>query len=224
MTEQFTLIEDFVQPKKPCSLLNLKRFWLTLPTGGHESPDIIKDLTDFEHNQLFYIEGDHVCFQCPPDGVTTKGSHYPRTELRELDDQRKQAKWSTAQGTHTLALTCSVEKLTQIKSEAVICQIHRGSDDLVEIGIRRAKKGYQIVAFHDNQVYGVLIPKYQLGKRINLKLIVANDILTIEVSGQVKMTYRLETTEGCFFKAGLYFSMVDRAVSIFKAISVCLAC
>ncbi|WP_407692222.1 polysaccharide lyase family 7 protein [Pseudonocardia xinjiangensis] len=54
--------------------------------------------------------GDGVVFIANAGGVTTSGSSCPRSELREMDGDRK-AGWSNRAGTHTLSVRQAVTRL-----------------------------------------------------------------------------------------------------------------
>ena len=98
----------------PADVLDLSSWLLTMPIDSDRagSPDEIKqpELAAFQSSQFFYVNGSAddskrtVVFRAPCGGSTTKGSRYPRCELREMTDSgRTRASWSTAdQIAHTM--------------------------------------------------------------------------------------------------------------------------
>jgi len=74
-------------------------------------------------------------FQVPADGATTRGSHYPRSELRELTASGDEASWTTSKG-GTMSATLAVNQLataTTGTSRIVIGQIHGPDDELCRL-------------------------------------------------------------------------------------------
>src|SRR5690606_10716307 len=73
---------------KPSELLDLSSWKLQLPTGEDESPDEVTqpDLGGFAADPWFVSNEacDGVRFRAAVNGVTTSGSDYPRSELREM--------------------------------------------------------------------------------------------------------------------------------------------
>ncbi|HEY0616101.1 MAG TPA: polysaccharide lyase family 7 protein, partial [Kribbella sp.] len=89
----------------PAGVLELTNWKLTLPTGSEGKPAEVKqpELADYAKDPYFVVEGKGVRFRAPVDGVTTSGSSYPRSELREMtNDGQEKADWSSTSGTHTL--------------------------------------------------------------------------------------------------------------------------
>ncbi|HEX4250847.1 MAG TPA: polysaccharide lyase family 7 protein, partial [Pseudonocardia sp.] len=84
----------------PAQLLDLKAWKLTLPTGSAGSPKEITQpaLATFSSSPWFQPTSDcaAVVFRSAVDGVTTKGSSYPRSELREMGDGGSAAGWSSS--------------------------------------------------------------------------------------------------------------------------------
>jgi hypothetical protein len=83
--------------KSPGELIDTNEWYLTLPTGEEGSPDTVEGsrLATY-HSKFFDLTGkrDGIVFHAGADGVTTKNSHYPRSELREMNGTEK-ASWST---------------------------------------------------------------------------------------------------------------------------------
>jgi Ca2+-binding RTX toxin-like protein len=110
----------------PSGNFNLTTWNLTLPTGTPGSPDIISTTTlDSGYtSQYFYTGSDgDMTFWCPVTGVTTSGSSFPRTELRETKADGTLYNWNVLDGTATLSATLAVNQVPS--TGIIVCgQIH----------------------------------------------------------------------------------------------------
>ena len=83
---------DTAAARVPGDLIDLADWYLTLPTGKQGDPDTVEnpELATFT-NEFFTLDdtGEAVVFSARGDGVTTKNSHYPRSELREMNGSQK---------------------------------------------------------------------------------------------------------------------------------------
>jgi hypothetical protein len=73
----------------PQTQFDLTGFNLQLPIPKNNSITIIKgpEIAQFSSPNFYYSKEDKsIRFYCSSDGMATKGSHYPRTELRQADD------------------------------------------------------------------------------------------------------------------------------------------
>jgi hypothetical protein len=122
----------------PSSIINLANWKLTLPTGKKGSPaEITQPKLDTYSGAHFYVDGANVIFTAPTNGVTTSGSLYPRSELREMKaGGKKLAAWSNKRTTRTLDVAATFLELPSGKREVVACQIHGGSDDITKLILR----------------------------------------------------------------------------------------
>jgi hypothetical protein len=122
----------------PGDLIDLADWYLTLPTGKPGDPDTVEnpDLEKFT-NAFFTLNDarDGVVFSAHGDGVTTKNSHYPRSELREMNGREKAA-WSNTRGRHTLNVCEAITQVPSAKPEVVAAQIHDDKDDVLQIRLR----------------------------------------------------------------------------------------
>ena len=98
-------------------------------------------------------------FSAPGDGVTTKNSQYPRSELREMNGSEKAA-WSNTTGTHSLDVCEAITQFPSGKPEVVGAQIHDAADDVLEIRLEGQKLAVQ---FDDGKSEQVLDPAYTVG-------------------------------------------------------------
>ena len=125
----------------PGDLIDLADWYLTLPTGKPGDPDTVEnpDLEKFT-NAFFTLNDarDGVVFSAHGDGVTTKNSHYPRSELREMNGSAKAA-WSNTSGRHTLDVCEAITQVPSAKPEVVGAQIHDDNDDVLQIRLEGQK-------------------------------------------------------------------------------------
>ena len=191
----------------PASVLDLTHWKLTLPieTDLPGRPDEIQqpELASFEHPLHFFVNdaGDGVVFRAQCGGDTTRGSDYPRCELREMTaegDQR--AAWATDDGTiHTLTATLAVTQTPRVKPHVVCAQIHGGRDDLLKIRVERRK----LMIERDGHQDLIIADDYTLGTPFDLKIEAGDGTVRVWHDGDLKLTWKLSQA-GCYFKAGCY--------------------
>ncbi|MDQ3576994.1 MAG: polysaccharide lyase family 7 protein [Actinomycetota bacterium] len=188
----------------PSQILNLTNWKVTLPIGESESPKEVKQptLATYAISPWFKVTStcDGVQFRAPVNGVTTSGSSYPRSELREMKNNgADNASWSSGFGTHTLILSQSIKNLPAVKPHVVAGQIHDGQDD---VSVFRLEGGKLYVTNGDNSHHKLVTSSYVLGTKFEAKFVVSG--------GQIKAYYNgvLQTTItksfSGYFKAGAY--------------------
>ena len=197
-----------VQPEQrgtasmPGQLIDTNDWYLTLPTGQQGSPDTIDgpQLATF-HNKFFALNGQRngIVFSAGADGVTTKNSHYPRSELREMNGAEK-ASWSNTSGTHVIDVREAFTKLPEAKPEVVGVQIHDAEDDVMQI---RLEGKTLMVQSNDGKTETVLDPDYQLGTPFDTKIIAADGKVDVLYNGQKKASLPLSGS-GWYWKVGAY--------------------
>jgi hypothetical protein len=190
----------------PAQVLNLTNWKQTLPTGSSKSPKEILQtlLSSFSLAPFFQANTDcnAVVFRAPVNGVTTSGSGYPRSELREMKNNgADQASWSTTSGTHTMFIDQAITAVPKTKKHVVAGQIHDASDDVIVIRLEYPKLFVDI-----NGTTGpTLDANYTLGKRFTVKFEAANGKIKIYYNGNQTPVYTLsKSTSGNYFKAGAY--------------------
>lgn len=102
----------------PSDVFDLTKWKITLPIGSPGSPTEVINLVGFSDQYFFLdnVDGSpfSMVFQTPVTGVTTGGSSFPRTELREMaDSSGTEAAWHVSDGTATLTTDLAV---TQVPS------------------------------------------------------------------------------------------------------------
>lgn len=193
-------------PTYPSQVLNLTNWKLTLPTGPVESPTEITQpsLNSFKQNTFFAVsaDGTGVRFRAPVNGVTTSGSGYPRSELREMLNQgQTKASWSSTSGVHTMIIDEAITAVPFQKKHVVAGQIHDANDDVIVIRLELPKLFVDI-----NGATGPTLDNaYTLGKRFKVKFESSGGQIRIYYNDSPSPAYTLtQNVSGCYFKAGVY--------------------
>lgn len=180
--------------------MDLKNWKLTLDIEDPKTKEVMEIpppcLSTFEHPH-FSRTGESIKFTANCGGRTTKGTKYPRSELREMKDG-KLASWSIGEGVHEMKWICSVGHLPKIKSQVVVGQIHDDKDDVIEI---RHSDGF-VEVIHDEKHYGKLIPHYRLGDKYSASITAKNGVIAI-FSGNTTILIKSKA-KNCYFKMGAY--------------------
>jgi hypothetical protein len=188
----------------PTQVLNLSNWKLQLPIGQEEKPDEIKQpaLATYKNDQYFTVVNGAVRFRAPVNGVTTSGSNYPRSELREMTNNGSvNAAWSPTSGTHTMTIDQAITAVPQTKKHVVAGQIHDGSDDVIVIRLENTKLFVDIGGTDGP----TLDANYTLGKRFTVKFEVKNGKTNIYYNGATSPVYTMNSSyTSAYFKAGAY--------------------
>lgn len=186
----------------PGQVLDLTNWNLTLPTGSPGEPDTVEQPALATYSSPFFqVDAGGVVFTSDAGGVTTKGSTYPRSELREKNGAAL-AKWSNRRGTHTLEVRQAVTALPPAKPEVVTAQIHNADDDVIEIRLEDNRLIAQYGTDDEKDEF-VLDPAYVLGTPYDLRITAA--------AGRVDVFYNGAHSGGAalagddwYFKTGSY--------------------
>lgn len=190
----------------PADILNLTDWKETLPTGSTGSPTEIKQpaLATYTNDPYFKVNAtcDGVIFRAPTDGVTTSGSTYPRSELREMTGGgTANAAWTNTSGKHTMFIDQAIMAVPQVKKHVVVGQIHDGSSDVIVIRLEFPKLFVDIGGTQG----AVLDANYTLGKRFTVQFVAENGKVDIYYNGSTTSSYTLnQSFTGAYFKAGAY--------------------
>lgn len=197
------------RPTRPAAVLDLDRWKLTLPveTAHAGSPDEIRqpELATFALAPYFAVNeaGDGVRFRAPCGGATTRGSGYPRAELREMSaDGAAEAAWATETGRHTLLVRQAITHLPRAKPHVVAGQVHDADDDVIMIRL----EGEHLFVEGDGKELGDLDPQYVLGTVFTVQVVVAAGSIQVYYNDLAtpKVTLPNVRQSGCYFKAGCY--------------------
>ena len=187
---------------RPSQLLDLRNWYLTLPTGSAGHPDTVRqpDLDGYS-SRFFQVDprGDGVVFTADAGGVTTKNSTYPRSELREMNGA-EMASWSNRAGTHTLSVRQAVTELPTAKPELVTAQIHDAESDVMEV---RLEDKRLIAQYADGEKEFVVDPDYTLGTPYDLQLVATDGRIDVLYNGRPAGSIPQSGT-GWYFKTGSY--------------------
>jgi hypothetical protein len=186
----------------PGQVLDLANWNLTLPTGSPGRPDTVEQPALATYSSPFFqVDAGGVVFTSDAGGVTTKGSTYPRSELREKNGTAL-AEWSNRRGTHTLEVRQAVTALPPVKPEVVTAQIHDAEDDVIEIRLEDNRLIAQYGSGDEKDEF-VLDPAYVLGTPYDLRIAAA--------AGRVDVFYNGAHAGGAalagddwYFKTGSY--------------------
>jgi poly(beta-D-mannuronate) lyase len=193
----------------PSEVLDLSNWYLTLPTGQERDPDDVyqPDLTTYVGSYFRLNDTrDGVVFTANAGGVTTPGSSYPRSELREMSGANK-ASWSNVQGTHTLEVRQAVTRLPQVKPHVVTAQIHDAEDDVMLVRLEGERL---MVEYHNGDGEVVIDPAYRLGTPYDLRIVAADSHVEVYYNGELKADIPVSGS-GWYFKSGSYVqSNLDR--------------
>jgi hypothetical protein len=186
--------------------IDLTNWKLQLPlanTGGRPG---VQQITDPEpaasaKSPYFFTDncGQGLTFRTPINGAHTAGSHYPRSELREVTDDGAEASWSSTVGTHTFTETIAFKELPKGKPDVVGAQIHNAAEDISLLVLR----GTQLFVTNGDTVVKLVTDDYQLGTKIQMKWVVSGGVTKAYVDGVQQLSFNRAYT-GAFFKAGAY--------------------
>ena len=187
----------------PSEIIDLTNWKQTLPIGREKHPTEIKqpELKKFLLKPWFFTDGDAVVFRAAVNGVTTGGSSYPRSELREMTNEgRDMAAWSSISGRHTMEIEQAITHLPKKKQHIVAGQIHGAKDDVFAIRL----EGKKLHIDQDGDNVFELDKNYELGRKFNIKFVIEDGIIQVYYNG--KLVYRSDEMKfsGAYFKAGAY--------------------
>jgi alginate lyase len=183
-------------------VLDLVNWKLTLPTGPKGRPDEIHppQLLSFSDDWFRLNDTrDGVVFTATAGGITTKGSSYPRSELREMNGGEL-AGWSNRTGTHTMTLREAIMKVPEVKPHVVAAQIHDAENDVVMV---RLEGTNLFVEYGDGEDEFTLDPSYVLGTPYDLRITATGGRVEVYYNGTLAGEVPL-AGDGWYFKAGTY--------------------
>lgn len=187
----------------PADVLDLRNWYIGLPIGAAESPRNVEqpELATFAVDPWFVPTGDcaGVQFRAPVNGVTTSGSSYPRSELREMSGSSK-ASWSSTSGTHTMTVRQRVERLPNTKPHVVVGQIHDSSDD---VSVFRLEGDDLYLTNGDDAHYKLITGSLALGTEFEVRFVVSGGQIKAYYNGTLVSTIAKRFSGG-YFKAGAY--------------------
>ncbi|MFI7673137.1 polysaccharide lyase family 7 protein [Actinophytocola sp. NPDC049390] len=189
----------------PAQVLDLSNWKVQLPIGEAERPDEVQqpELATYQVDPWFTPTArcDGVVFRSAVNGVTTGGSNYPRSELREMGaGGGDEASWAADQGTHVMTIDQMVTHLPNDKQHMVVGQIHGGSDD---VSVFRVEGTSLYVTNGDDPHFQLVTDDFRLNTRFQVRFVVANGTINAYYNGEPAATLDADFTTG-YFKAGAY--------------------
>ena len=187
----------------PADVLDLSGWKIQLPIGAEEDPDEVTQpaLDTFAVDPWFVATAncDGVRFRSAVNGVTTGGSSYPRSELREMTGS-DEAAWSADSGTHTMVIREAITAVPADKPHVVAGQIHDGDDDVT---VFRLQGNKLYVTKGDTSTHKLVDDNYVLGTPFEAKFVVSGGQIKAYYNGVLQTTISADFPEG-YFKAGAY--------------------
>lgn len=191
----------------PSSILDLSNWKLTLPIPDQSSGQPMQieqpQLNSYLNSPYFQLDSQKngVQFEAPVGGVTTSGSNFPRSELREMSNNGTQdASWSTTSGTSVMSINEAITHLPSVRPELVAGQVHGASAYVILI---RLDGNHLFVEGPDGSDLGDLNNNYDLGTEFNVQIVASNGYINVYYNGQQKADYANDSS-GDYFKAGCY--------------------
>lgn len=207
-------------PKTPGDVIDTSFWKLTLPSGQSRKPTEIKypPLRSYENGAYFYDQRkpgeaeSYVVFIAHAGGVTTSGSKYPRSELREMsNDGRSLASWSNKDSkVDTLTGTWAITQTPTKKPHVVAAQIHDAKDDIVMLRLEKTRlfleaNGKDLGTFDTKYVASVSSP---IWFNFTIRADKTNGIVAtytrLGSKGFTKSIKYKKFGSGWYFKAGAY--------------------
>ncbi len=201
-----TALSPVTADEVPAQRLDLSSWKLTLPVDrdNDSSPDEVEpgDLRRFVLPGIFELSNSQptgVTFRAPCGGVTTRGSKYPRCELRELLGG-KDAAWSTADELpHILHARLQISATPLNKNHVVCAQIHDANDDLLMVRL----EGEKLLIERNGDGDVLLDRHYKLGTPFDLAIQAGQGRVKVSKDGKESLNWEV-VRSGCYFKAGCY--------------------
>lgn len=191
----------------PSQVFDLANWKLNIPVAGSNgwSKEIKQpELATYSHSDFFHVsqDGNAVVFKAPVEGITTNGSQYPRSELREMvNGGSDKADWNIAvgNGVHIMEITQAVTHLPDYKKHVVVGQIHDANDDVIVFRL----EGKKLWVDHNGSKGALLTDSYELGTPFTVKFVAGNGKVDSYYNGTLAESYPTNA-EHCYFKAGMY--------------------
>jgi hypothetical protein len=193
---------------RPAQVFDLTNWKVTLPLPKPDNAagplEILQpQLATFTQPVFFRANStcDAILFQAPVNGVTTSGSKYPRSELREMTDGGAGlASWSSGAGEHRMTVSEAFTHLPLGKPELVGAQIHDNNDDITVI---RLEGSNLWITEGDNPHHKLITDQYKLGTRFEVTYDVSGGKIRVFYNGALQTTIS-DRFRNAYFKTGAY--------------------
>jgi hypothetical protein len=222
--------------RAPSANFDLSRWKLTLPIDamGKTSGDAaeVGGLENYDLSPFFYATADGgMVFWAPVNGATTGGSHYPRSELREmLVSGSAAANWNCATNS-VLEARLKIDRVPSSSGKIVVGQIH--GYNVAPLVKLQYESGGKLTALINPTPTSSIPIKYTLASGLSLnrafeyRISVSKGELLLSANGATPQHYALDSRwqgAGLYFKAGAYVqasgsSSVDGGQAAFYRLS-----
>lgn len=188
--------------------IDLANWHLTLPIKRDDRSDakIIynPELMNFDNEFFKRTPTGSIMFSCNAGGATTKNSKYPRSELREMNNQ-KRASWS-AYDYSEMTCTLTIHAIPLVKKDVVVCQIHDGKSDVMEVLIKNSRLYVRGSVGSKTKDYGTLEGKYVLGTKFKVRIVCRGGRIKVYYNNSTtpKLDFKYVGDDKNYFKAGCY--------------------
>ncbi|MGC1547336.1 MAG: polysaccharide lyase family 7 protein [Rhodanobacter sp.] len=188
----------------PGQHFDLATYKLQTPIAKRDSVEEVAQpaLHDFVAPFFYFEASTHaMVFHCPDNGATTRGSHFPRSELRDTNE------W-TFSGQHTLSASLAVTQQPS-SGNIIVGQIHGNGSGSEALKIRWSK-GAVVVGIKtspgNTEERFTLVRGLALGDRIDYRIAQSDHTVTVTVNGTSKSFTYDHSWDGntVYFKAGNY--------------------
>ncbi len=164
-----------------------------------------EELINFEMPPYFEVRNGEVVFRGHCAGATTRGSKYPRSELRQLVGGGNNY-WSV-QKYQKLVVDLRVTHLPNVKPEVCMVQIHGPEDEPMRVQYS-ATDGLKLVWNEKNKIKFRDEVSYELGQELRVTTIVSLGYISCIVENldtNETFTYKWKSSdETGYFKVGCY--------------------
>lgn len=197
----------------PSQILNLSNWKITIPFDANGKDGEFSEVAHEIRNPAFVTytlpnyyfvnsTNDGVVFKAHAGGTHTKGSGFPRCELREMvENGTKAAKWQSGIGAHSMEIEQAITHVPTKKKHVVAGQIHSTGtfDDVITCRLENKK----LFLAHNGAKGTVLNENYTLGTRFKIKFMVENNEIKTYFNDKLVETYPIQFPDA-YFKAGCY--------------------
>lgn len=188
-------------------VIDLSQWKLTLPIDQDQnrSPDEIlyPELSRFRDARYFDLDSamQAFVFRAECGGVPTRGSKYPRSELREMTSGGMEpAAWGTDDGQrHVLQARLAIHHLPEKKPHVICLQIHNESEKLLALRL----EGKKLKVEGEGQSDVTVLRDYELGTWMSVRVEVSSRRIRLHHDDRMIVDWEKEA-RGCYFKAGCY--------------------
>jgi len=195
----------------------LKAWKVTLPVDSSTDDDTHADeikqppLATYRSLSYFHTNSSNtaVVLRAPVGGVTTPGSVFARTELRNMKpyDGIKADEYDWTSGTHVLEINQAYTHLPKLFPNVVGVQIHDPDHEVLMIRLDGTRLYAQVRKLDGKYTEVTFTNSYKLGTRFNAKVIANANGIFIDYNGARRATFlgrRASAAAPWYFKAGCY--------------------